>query len=330
MRGAAHSARDPWWMYVLRARRVVYVLAALAGIAAALKWTALFTLEIDLEDEDDELDTVDCTVFAAPAVAPGEALLIQVFAHLPLQGDDVRALATEFDTAATRRTVRGLQTRVARGTTLTFRLDLPGARVDEHDQSILWQGRATAVQFSAIVDPEAGAGSLIATIAVTQSGVPIGHIKFKLDVIARSPLPDRAPAPVPVGHAASRYRSAFLSYASADRAAVIRGAQLLRSVQIECFQDILDLDPGERWERRLYEAIEDSDLFLLFWSRAAKESSWVRREALHALACKLGEDDPPEIKPIVLERESIEPWPEFAHLHFRDALTHFIADADGS
>ena len=40
------------------------------------------------------------------------------------------------------------------------------------------------------------------------------------------------------------------------------------------FQDVLDLEPGERWERALYRHIDESDLFLLFWSSNAKQSVW--------------------------------------------------------
>jgi hypothetical protein len=52
----------------------------------------------------------------------------------------------------------------------------------------------------------------------------------------------------------------------------------LRALQIEFFRDVLGLDPGELWERRLYTEIERHDLFLLFWSRAAKESDWVYKK----------------------------------------------------
>ncbi|MBA3746468.1 MAG: toll/interleukin-1 receptor domain-containing protein, partial [Solirubrobacterales bacterium] len=135
---------------------------------------------------------------------------------------------------------------------------------------------------------------------------------------------DPPPAAAPVGEGAARYRSAFLSYASEDRDAVIRGAQMLRSVGIAFFQDVVDLDPGERWEQRLYAEIGRNDLFLLFWSRAAKGSDWVRREALYALDCRSEDQDRPQIKPIILERPPSDPWPELAHLHFADPLAYFV------
>jgi hypothetical protein len=201
-------------------RRLAYALAGLAGCAAAIaagaRWLGLFTLEVEL---DEDPDVVDCTVFAPPGAAPGDDILIQLFAHLPLRGADVRALAAEFDPAATRRAVRGLETEVARGTTLTFQLTMPGARVEEAVQSLVWRGRTTAVQFSAVVE-EGGQPSLVGTVAVLQASVPIAHVKFTLAVRER-----RAPteaACVPVGHDASRYRSAFLSYARQDDRHVLR------------------------------------------------------------------------------------------------------------
>jgi hypothetical protein len=88
---------------------------------------------------------------------------------------------------------------------------------------------------------------------------------------------------------------------------------------------VRDIEPGELWERRVYAEIERRDLFLLFWSSAARESQWVRKEAAHAVACRTRVDpNRPEIKPIILERPPSEPWPELAHLHFADPLMYFV------
>lgn len=221
--------------------------------------------------------------------------------------------------------MQGLETEVVRGSKLDFGLRIAGADIDEPVASLVWRGRPSAVQFGVTVPAGSDAGTLLGTVDVTQDSIPIGHVKFKLDVAAAAAEPATV---VPVGDGARRYRSAFLSYASADRDAVIRGAQVLRSVGIAFFGDVVDLDPGERWEQRLYAEIERNDLFLLFWSRAAHDSEWVRKEARWALEHHSDELDRPRIKPIILERPPSEPWPELAHLHFNDALAYF-ADAGG-
>jgi hypothetical protein len=103
---------------------------------------------------------------------------------------------------------------------------------------------------------------------------------------------------------------------------VMKRVQMLPRVNITFFQDLLSLEPGERWERKLYEHIDDCDVFMLFWSTAAKESKWVRKEVEYALGRKGGDDSrPPEIVPILIEGPPVPlPPPELAHLHFNDRL----------
>jgi hypothetical protein len=79
---------------------------------------------------------------------------------------------------------------------------------------------------------------------------------------------------------------------------------------------------ADRWERELQTLIDNCDLFLIFWSSAARRSTWVRKEVEYVLALKKTELDPPEIKPYILER--VEPWPELAHLHWDDRLVYFL------
>ena len=313
--GAAPASSRP----LGRLTSLVGILLPLAALAAAAKW--LVGCTIDVEPGNASEDTIDCTVFAPPLASPGESLLVQVFAHRPLQAEDARALATEFDPGTTRRAFKSLETPVRPGSKLAFHLSIPGAQIDEPVQPLIWRGRAESVQFAATAPKRTEPRALIGTVAVLQDSVPVGHVQFKLEL-----RPDAGPQArsLPAGADARRYRSAFLSYASKDRDQVLRGAQLLRSVDIRCFQDILDLDPGDRWERKLYSLIEQSDLFLLFWSKAAKESQWVRKEAEYALGCKPTELDPPEIRPVILERPPSPPWPELAHIHFDDRLTYFI------
>ena len=59
--------------------------------------------------------------------------------------------------------------------------------------------------------------------------------------------------------------------------------QGLKAARINFFEDLLTLEPGEHWEKRLYEEIEACDLFLLFWSTEAKASPWVMKEVEYAL-----------------------------------------------
>jgi hypothetical protein len=270
-------------------------------------------------------DPVDCAVFAPPEARPGASLLVQVFAHIPPQAAEAEALATRFDAEARRRGFQALEADVPRGAKLQFELTLPGLSVADAVQSLVWRGRTEYCTFDVTVPENHPPGNVVGTVTASLDSVPIGHVKFILTMLAADCA--REPhLPEPLGVEAKRYQKAFVSYASEDRLKVLARVQMLNAVGIPYFQDVLDLDPGVRWERELYRHIDDCDLFLLFWSKAASESEWVLREARYALERKGGDElKPPEIRPVILEGPPIVPPPkELAHLHFSDRLIYFL------
>ena len=273
-------------------------------------------------------DVVDCTVFAPPSGAPGQSILVQVFAHLAEQTDDARALATEFDPGTRRRVFHSLRDVVPRGAKLTFELRIRKTRADVPVQSLVWRGRAESVQFEVALPRDLEEGTLIGTVLASLNGAPIGDVKFKLDVGPESQRGDRVPA----GEDAVRYRAAFISYASADRDEVLMRLQMLNAVRIDYFEDLLDLEPGDRWWPRLQAAIDACDLFLLFWSSAAKRSPRVREEVEHALRRQAGDElSPPQIRPVILEGPPpVKPWDELAHLHFNDRVRYLMSPGAGT
>ena len=271
-------------------------------------------------------DLVESTVFAPECAMVGDTVLVQVFAHLREQAAEAKAMAREFDDDATRRGRTTLATRIARGSRLTFELSMRNLIVCDAVQEIVWSGQVESVQFEVDIPQGQQPATAIGTVHVSQDSVPIGQIEFKLKTVAAAtgevpqlPAGRRRSGREPCGEA-MRYERVFISYASQDRPEVLRRVQMLSAVGIECFQDILDLDPGERWERALYQHIDQSDVIFLFWSSAAKVSPWVEREWRYGLEHK-GDD---AIKPVIIEGPPIVPPPELAHLHFSDRVLYFI------
>jgi len=128
-----------------------------------------------------------------------------------------------------------------------------------------------------------------------------------------------------------RYRRAFVSYSSHDRAEVLRRVQAFKILGLSVFQDILELDPGERWEKRLYQEIDTCDVFMLFWSSSAAASEWVLKEIDYAVTRKQGDEErAPAIQPVPIEGPPIvPPPPSLKDLHFNDSLLAQIEAADG-
>ena len=244
--------------------------------------------------------------------------MVQVFAHLPIDSAAARALAQEIDSSVHMRGFRTLEIPVTVGTRVTFELRMAGCCIEAPVASLVWDGRTQAAQFLVALPTMPQGDAVFATLSVSVGGVPAGHVQFKIDVTSTRPPQGL----LPTGDVARRYTAAFISYASADRDAVLRRVQMLTALEIKYFQDVFSLQPGDRWERRIECGLEECDLFLLFWSRAAKESHWVRREVAHALHRKgaANTDADPEIRPVILEDRPVpEPWAELSHLHFNDA-----------
>jgi hypothetical protein len=269
-------------------------------------------------------DLVDCSVFSPPEVHRGETVLIQAFVHRPEAADEARAIARDGDPLARRRAFRSLELPIPLGGRIGLQLRIDECQVEDPTGWVFWSGRTESVQFSASIPVDAAGPTLIATLSVNSGSIPVGHVKFRLMLSTRA----STVAAEPQGEVVRRYGEAFVSYASADRAAVLRCVQMLSVVGIRYFADVATLDPGDRWRRRIEAGIDSCDLFLLFWSRRAKQSRLVRAEVRHALARQGGDTlAPPEIRPLILDRPPVSPpWPELRELHFDDRLAYLTVD----
>lgn len=267
-------------------------------------------------------DDVDVSVFAPAQVSPNQRFLIQAYVHLPEGAAEAAEMAMEFDAEASRRGTTLLMTEIRRGSFLSFELKVPEATVDDPVQDLRWQGRTASVTFG-VQAPSQANSTLIGKLLISQDGDPIGKISFKIEVKPAAAAED--PSVTPTG-TAKRFRYAFVSYASPDRAEVLKRVQMLKLLRYEFFQDILSLDPGDRWQRELYRAIDRSDVFLLFWSSAARESEWVRREIDYAVKRKNGQDEnPPEILPVIIEGPPAPPAPDgLAGLQLSDTIVYLM------
>ena len=161
---------------------------------------------------------------------------------------------------------------------LELRLAGAGLSIEEASLTITWTG--TIVTASFVVRFVAShLARAVAQLRAIAGGFPIGSTAFMIDALDGNTHEACSKS----SHRFSRYRKVFLSYANRDRPKVLEDNLLLSRLGLEVFQDILKIDPGERWERELYRNIDQADLFLLYWSRAAAKSEWVCKEAEYAL-----------------------------------------------
>ncbi|MCG8441275.1 MAG: toll/interleukin-1 receptor domain-containing protein [Caulobacterales bacterium] len=274
-----------------------------------------------------EASEADLTVFAPSAVAPGEELLIQVFLHPPDALAKTRELASLADGQAAARPTTPMPEAIAHGASVELRVEAPGLSLDAPVQTLIWRGAPNVAYFLASAPADHAGGACFVRVRALIDGVPARTAIFRVTIATPAEGADEPAEGDGVEVGAKRYRSAFLSYAEEDRAKVMEHYQSLKAVGMEVFQDILNLEPGERWRAALFERIARCDVFLLYWSSSAAASEWVVKEAEFALqAASLDPVGRPDIIPVLLEGPPPPPPPKgLEHLHFNDPVRYIIA-----
>lgn len=207
------------------------------------------------------------------------------------------------------------------GTPVTVRVSGDGFTAEPPQARFAWSGEENLLSFVVKASGDLPEGFSVLTFEASIEGVPVALIPLEIEV---GSTPDATPRRA----TASPARSAFASYASADRARVMDklGALSGYDTTLDIFTDCLDLRPGEGWKERLETEIPRRDIFLLFWSRAAASSKWVGWEWQTALAKK----GVVAIHPMPLEAPQLAPPPpELASLHFNDRYL-IVRDAEAA
>lgn len=274
------------------------------------------------------LDEVNTSVYAPRQAVPGDSFLVQVFAHLPEADPNVlRSDALAADPGAQALGAQPLEQEITRGSTLSFTLIMDGLTIDKSTQTRVWKGRTTRVQFGVTVPQTAEPRSMFGTVVICENGEPVGDFRFAFKILASAAATPAAPV---VLEPATRYQNSFISYAHEDQAEVLRRVQMLSIMRQNYFLDLVTLKSGDQWENKIYEHIDKSDCFILFWSSAAQGSEWVKKEIARALARQAGDRNaPPKIYAVPIEGPPApQPPDELKYLQFGDELNYLIFAAE--
>ena len=205
-----------------------------------------------------------------------------------------------------------------RGTLLRVRVAVPGFEISDAEDTIIWEGEIGNASFPIRAPGSMALGTYPCLAHVYANGLQAAKIHFILEVASQS----SAVRPVESEH--HTIRSAFASYASADRDEVLARVQGIQKAlpDLDVFLDVASLRSGQVWAERLSAEILRRDIFYLFWSKAASQSEWVRREWQLALANR----GPHFIDPVpLIDPREAPPPPELAgHLHFNDWVLAYM------
>jgi hypothetical protein len=261
----------------------------------------------------------DFSVIAPPLVKPARSFFVQVWIAPSDQREAMleQALRPGLALVGSR-----LRISLARDSLITIVLDLPDFEIADAVALLDWKGDIGNVDFKVRAPVHLPPGNYPGSAKLLRDQRPFASILFELAVepAASAEMPSTV-----LRSTVRRISRAFASYASQDRAEVLRRVQGMKAVGTDVFVDIVDLRAGGQWEPALYREIKASDGFFLFWSRHAEKSIWVEKEWRYA-AENRGKSF---ISPLPLEDPRLaQPPKDLADKHFNDMILALIKNED--
>jgi hypothetical protein len=258
---------------------------------------------------------VDVSAFVTSNLRQAEWFTIQVWIHWVDDEEEVKKRANSQGNDNKVGNQSGFVLPV--GTIVTLKLQphfLHSSAQEPHRDYLVkfvsWNGYPVSVNFP-VFCPEGVAASFFETIEILVEEIPIGECCLHLNFENQSTSS--------FSSTFNRFSSAFASYAREDYAAVYGRLQMIESVVGWCpFLDIESIRCGENWREKIENAVAESDVFLLFWSKNAQKSEWVDREWKIALDRR----GISYIKPFPLEPTL--PPNELSSLQFSDKWSRLI------
>jgi serine/threonine protein kinase len=266
---------------------------------------------------DDSSGPVHFAVTCSHNVVPASSFVLNVWAYLQIHQGEVERQAKNALGGAKPYVQSVGPSKVARGTVLSVSLRIDELTTDALEGTILWDGEIGNVTFSISVPNGISRGTKSGFATVHVGSLRIAAIHFFITIGQKATSSDQ------VFSRGVKHRTAFASYASEDRDAVLARIQGIQKVapKLDVFLDVLNLRSGEDWSKRLWKEIPSRDIFYLFWSESASRSNWVEIEWRCALEAR-GLDF---IDPVPLVSPSKVPPPrELASRHFNDWVLAFM------
>ncbi|MFN8529246.1 MAG: toll/interleukin-1 receptor domain-containing protein [Anaerolineae bacterium] len=154
-------------------------------------------------------------------------------------------------------------------------------------------------------------------ITFTVEGIIVCEIPLYLEVNSSAAAFSGTPAAAkPPEQAAPRkiYQAVFCSYSRKDIQIVERVERAYKILGFDYLRDLTTIRPGEDWDQRLLQMIEQADIFQLFWSANSATSNAVKKEWTKAL--ELEKSRPSFIRPVFWQQPMPAPPTELGSINF--------------
>lgn len=188
--------------------------------------------------------------------------------------------------------------------------------IEQEEDLREWQGRYLSFDFAVKLPKDCARTDALIKAAVYINGVIATRLNLIIECSNESSTS--------ISISRKDIMTAFVSYASQDRATVVSMIMGMKAIrpELDVFLDVEKLRRNDNWEKVLYKEIDARDVLYLCWSSHASKSEWVDKEWRYAFS-KKGEDS---IEAFPIEpQEKCPPPPEvLKDKHFNDILLYIL------
>ena len=185
-----------------------------------------------------------------------------------------------------------------------------------------WDGNWSRFLFDYEIPCELIGSTLIFSISIQIAGVEIASIRNCFVVVLDSNMEKAALEEMSevrkklARQKSTQYQKIFISYSHRDHDITRRYKMAQLALGNETFADMDNIRSGQDWGLALTEAIEEADVFQLFWSKNYATSRYCELEWNHAVDVKNKECDT-FIRPVYWEKPMPVPPARLSSLHFK-------------
>jgi len=263
--------------------------------------------------EVQDRQAVEFTAGYPGRIRPNTEYSLLVFVHLATMQAEVRKrladLSASFGDIPRESQAEATQ-RIPIGTLLEIAPAIHNVSVTPLRQTLAWMGELEQATFRLRHRPIPGqAAPCAGFVNISVDGLMIASIPVSIAIDAEKP-------DLPLSEArAEMIRRVFASYSRKDEAVVRACKAAYRGLGIQLFVDKDDILTGQQWRDVIRQRIADHQLFQLYWSQSAFNSTEVANEWQMALEIA-PQRTVDFIQPVFWSKPVVTPPAKLAHLNF--------------
>lgn len=290
------------------------------------------------QDEEAPLyvdENVQFTVYRPNRVAPQKWYTLLAFAHLSELPADAPAEVTSARAEQIKAQVRGEAEKilgkqiadyretaedsaraVPRRGEITFVPFINGVEFNPPSRSFIWQENIHREEFRMLASPALEGRTARGRLSVFLGAILLAEINLSIDVESeRAAHPQEPPTEKVIS---LPFRKIFPSYSDKDGVIAEQIEQFAKALDNKYLKNLMQLRSIGEWQQEMKDAIDEAEVFQLFWSSNSMRSQVVKREWEYALSLRRAHFIYPTYweSPFPESREQNLPPEELRRLHF--------------